>query len=263
MSGDESAARTWLRRLVSLPGLVAATALTAAVSWGATELVKGAKSKIEAHAPVAVSIETNPAKTSVFAADPISLILPRHTRSLGNPGHGCTGFRPWARSQGGVDAGSTRLVVVVQGRVDAAVLISAMGVNVLSRSSPMRGTSIECPTQGAAQYRAIKINLDRPVPRAIYSSSGSPFGFTLAKGETETFTVVATARRRRYKWDLDLDLDVDGKKQTIHIDDHGEPFETTPGRPAQTWEWNHSTEWMRHQGNGEIRVRPGRRLPAS
>jgi hypothetical protein len=248
----ESAAQTWRRRLLSVPGIVAGTALTAAVSWGATELIKNAKSKIGTEQPIAVSIEMNPARTGAFSDEGVALLLPSDTRARDDPGPGCDGFRPWARSHGGIDTGATKLVLIVQGKVDKAVLISGMRVSVISRSSPMHGIPVACASAGAAQNRAIEINLDRRRPHATYrSGSGAPFGFTVAKGETETFNVVATTHHGRYRWVIKLDLVVGGRKQTIRVDDHGRPFETTPSPKEHSWSWNYRNEWALLTAGGD------------
>lgn len=258
-----SAARKWWQRLLTVPVLVATAALTAGVSWAATELLKGARSEISPPAePIALSVETNPAGTGAFADSPVTLVLPRRARIRGDPGPGCDGFRPWARAHGGVDAGATKLVLVVQGNVDEAVMISRIRATVLSRLSPLRGNGVECPPAGAAQFRALGLDLDREPPRVTYrSGGGAPFGFTLANGETETFNVVATATRARYRWIMDMDFVVDGRKQSLRIDDDGRAFETTPSPRGPWWSWNYHDEWSGGSGKATRRVPAGSPFP--
>jgi hypothetical protein len=266
--GDEHepTPRAWRQRFLSIPGVAATTAVTAAVSWGVVELIKEAQTSIAHGAPVAVSVETNPASVSAFAGQPIGLVLPAGTRTLGNPGPACDDFRPWARSHGGIDAGETMLAVVVQGKSDAAVLLSQLQPKIVSGpSQPKHGIQVSCPSQGDAEMRAITVDLDRGRTR-YRSKSGAPFGFTVANGETETLDIVARTRRATYKWVLKLELVVAGKKEELTIDDHGQPFQTTggPSRAWWSWNWDYHGAWFNGAaGPAKPGIPAGGHLPQS
>jgi hypothetical protein len=102
-----------------VPGLVATTAITGLVSWGVTELIQGARHTISPRRPLAVAVETNPAHIGAFSDQPIAALLPPGG-GTGTPGAGCDGFRRWVRQNDGIDAGATKLQLIVQGKADEA-----------------------------------------------------------------------------------------------------------------------------------------------
>jgi hypothetical protein len=256
---SDSESRPWWKRLLTIPGLVLTTALTAAVSWGATEVLSGIKSDIKSGAPLALSLETNPALAGAFADEPIYAVIPGEVRTTGTPGEGCQGFRGWVRRQGGVDARTTKFQLTVQGRVPEAVLISSLRVKILGRERPVTGVPVVCPPAAEAQFRAVSIDLDAIPPRVRYhSGEGKDFGFTVAEGETETFNVVASARKAHYRWEAELVVVVDGERRTLEIDDHGQPFETTAATSRAWWSWDYSGAWF---GSGPGAAGSARSIP--
>ena len=240
----EGRPRRWWQGLLTVPGVVAVTALTAVVSWIATQAVSQVGSNLASRDPLALSIETNPSRIGGFDDLPILAVIPDGVRTTGSPGPGCEGFHLWVRGLGGVDAGSTKLQLVVQGKVADPVLISAMRVKVLERLPRVTGVPVQCPPAAEAQIRAVAIDLDAIPPRVTYrSGSNRAFGFTVQEGETESFNVVASTRRAHYRWLLELDLVVSGKKRTIELSDGGRPFETTPTTGRAWWSWNYRDAW--------------------
>jgi hypothetical protein len=232
------------------------TALTAVVSWMATQAVSQLHGNLASKQPLALSIETNPSRISGFDDLPILAVIPDGVQTTGSPGQGCEGFRPWVRSHGGVDAGSTKLQLIVQGKVADPVLISAMRVKILERLPRVTGVHVECPPAAEAQIRAVAIDLDAIPPHVTYQSgSDRPFGFTVQEGETETFNMVASARRAHYRWLLELDLVVSGKKRTIQVSDGGRPFETTSTTGRAWWEWNYRDAWSLSTPGRELSTR--------
>lgn len=253
--------RGW-RRLLTVPAIVATTALTGAVSWGVTHFLAETSSSLEARNPIAISLETNPSRIGGASDETIRAILPSGENLTGSPGAGCDGFHPWAMKHGGVDAGTTKLQLIVQGRVPDAVQLSGLRVEVLSASPPLRGVSVECPPAAEAQFRAIAVDLDGNPPRVTYhSSTGNPFGFTLNDGETETFNIVASASQGHYEWILHLDVVVSGQRRTFTIRrDDGKPFETTANNVnGRSWSWDYSGSWLRTDPAGDGH---GERVPA-
>ena len=155
------------------------------------------------------------------------------------------------------------LAVVVQGKSDAAVLLSQLQPKIVSGPSRRKhGIQISCPSQGDAEIRAITVDLDRGRTR-YRSKGGAPFGFTVAKGETETLDIVATTRRATYKWVLKLELIVAGKKEELTIDDHGRPFQTTggPSRAWWSWNWDYQGTWFNDAPGPKPSIPAGGRLP--
>jgi len=241
--------RAWWRGLLTVPALLGTTALTGVVSWGVAHYLTQASSTIASRNPVVIALETNPARIGGASDKPIEATFPSSDAIVGDPGPGCDGFHSWVTGHGGIDAGSTQIQLIVQGRVPDAVQISGLRVEKLGSSPPSMGVPVECPPAAAAQFRAMKIDLDATPPSVTYQSSGgAPFGFTLKQGETETFNVLATTTRSHCVWVIDLDLVVNGKKVTMRVPDKGRPFETTP-LSRERWSWNYADSWT-HVGAG-------------
>ncbi len=127
-----------MARFLSVPGLVIATVVTGATSWVVTQVLTDADRRSALRNPVAVSVETNPAHISSFDNEDQASVIPRGVQTAGSPGQGCDGFHAWARRQRGVDAGATRLRVVVQGKVSAAVSISAIRASKEQAKPPLQ-----------------------------------------------------------------------------------------------------------------------------
>lgn len=243
----------WWRGLLTVPRLVAATALTALVTWGITELATSVKEQAVSLNPVAWSVEANPALVGGFSDLSIHMMLPAGAHPATGPGAGCKTFRPWALANGAVDAGATYLQVVLQGRSPGQLLISDARAVVVTREAPARGIGISCPSAGVAEFRPLTINLDTPDRRAHYQST-RPFGFTLAQGETETFLIRATASAGIYRWHLEISVISGQVSRTIRIDDHGRDFRTGPSVHGPTWVWNYQDAWTGGPSNSEVPV---------
>ena len=236
----------WWRRILTVPGIVIFTAVTTAVSWGVSEgLIRLTTAKPDPQDAVAVTVETDPGRISGVSTADRPVVIPASTRTTGNPGSGCDGFYAWATRNGGVDAGKTIVQIIAQGKHDSAVLLSEMRIKVLSKTPPMQGIPAVCPTAGTAQRRAISVDLDEIPPGVSVDSNGgaSPFGFTLAKGETETFIVTASTTQATYRWSIELDLIVDGVRTSVVIGPQG-GFATTVWQDSgQHWVWNSQDAW--------------------
>jgi hypothetical protein len=243
----------WWRGLLTVPKLVAATALTALVTWGVTELVTSVKEQAVSRNPIAWNVETNPAQVGAFSDLSIKMMLPAGAHPADGPGTGCNTFRPWAVAHGAIDAGATHLQVVLQGREPGQLLISDARAVVVARKAPTRGIGIGCPSAASAEFRWLTINLDSPGRRAHYQSA-RPFGFTLGQGETETFLVTATASTGIYDWYLEISVITGQTSRTIRIDDHGRPFRTGPSIHGQTWDWNYKDAWIGGVGGSVVPV---------
>ena len=246
---DDAKSR-YRHKLLSIPGAAAATALTVLITWGITKVTSSLDSQIAHGKPVAWSLETNPAKISAFGAETLVMRLPAQVQPRGGPGPGCSGFRPWAHSQGAIDGDVTRFAVVVRGRLDEQVVLSDARAHVVRREPILSGPAIQCPPAGEANFRGLSIDLDSSDARAEYkSASRKPFGFTLNKGEAETFVVTASARQATYSWYLDLTVLVGEKPQTVRIGDHGHPFRTTSAHGADRWTWDYVSHWIDDHGS--------------
>lgn len=220
---------SWWRRLLTVPALIATTALTAAVSWLVTESLSSVERRRDNGTPLAISVESNPGRISAFNDQRNYVVVPSEGAAAMAPS-GCADLVDWARLNNGIDGDSTKLQLVVQHRLAVPVLISAMKVKILERLPPVTGTAYECTPAAEAQFRAISVDLDTDPPRVRYDSTGGhkPFGFTVSDGEIETFNVIATTEQCYCKWVIELDVVVEGKKQTLQVMDKGRPFQTVP-----------------------------------
>jgi hypothetical protein len=245
--GSHSAPRekggTWREKLLTVPGIAAAAAFTTAVSWLATQLLVDVRGKIDVRDPLSVNVKDNPARISGFNDQPIYGMIPADVRTTGSPGPGCTGFHDWLKLNGGMDAGATKLQLIVQGKVAKPVLISEMRVKVVQKLPPVAGIAVGCPPAAEASYRRIEIDLDADPPRVRYQSEKKNFGFTVQAGETEAFNIVATTARGHYTWLIDLDLVVAGNQSTMEIGSPSGPFETTARQSAEHWVWDYEGGW--------------------
>jgi len=237
-------ARTrWWRRIATVPGIAAATALTATVSWLATQMLGSLRTRVESREPLSLVVRDNPGRIGAFNDQPIYGAIPADVETTGSPGSGCTGFHDWLKLNKGVDAGATKLQLIVQGKVSKPILLSEMRVKVLQVMPPVKGIPVSCPTAGEANIRGIEIDLDAKLPRATYQDGNRPFGFTVQAGETETFNIVAKTARGHYKWVIDLDVVIEGDQRTIEIVGPGGPFETTARSSTGNWEWDFQAGW--------------------
>jgi hypothetical protein len=236
----------WWRKLLTVPGVIAMTVLTALVGAGVTWTVNYVReANFEPSDAVKLSVETDPGKMSGVSSAGRSAIIPSTVRTHGSPFNkdgGCDGFHSWVADNHGVDAGETILQINGQGTTDKAVLIQNMRVSIIETAPPLTGIAVRCPAAGNAQLRAIAVNLDATPPTVDYTSdSNAPFGFTLAKGETESFVVSATAAKATYRWGIEFDVVVDGVAATLEVGVK-DGFTTTV-RPHKDWDWNYIDGW--------------------
>ncbi|MFI9234877.1 hypothetical protein [Streptomyces sp. NPDC053079] len=235
------------------------TIATGLTSWGIAYLTTHIEDWSKPEESVAVSVETNPAKVGTFGNQGISGVLPPGKKLATAPGPGCDGFHPWLQANDGIDAGVSKIQVLVEGKASGQVQISNLRVIVLGKETPSSGVLVRCPSAGGANLRTIQIDLDRSLPKIQYlDKEGRPFGFTVEKGEVETFLVTATAEKARYSWRLEMDITVDGERKTVRVQNNGKPFQTAPDPHAGGWTWNYKDSWMQ----GEKRVGVGESFPA-
>lgn len=252
----ESNRKGW-RKLLSIPSLVATTALTAAISWGVTFFFTGVTSS--PGPPIFVSVQPELTKIVGGLRGP-GVVLPVGIRVVEAPPYGCVDFSAWARQYGGVPD-KAQMRIVVQGNSSDAVLISNMRIKVLDRLPALGGLNLRCRPQGEAQIREIDANLDATPPIVNYMSGTKelPFGFTLSKGETEVFDVVAETKNAHCIFDIALDVIVGGRRQTIIVDNYGQHFEATGAPDRPEWDW-FGDFWL-GPGDESNKVLPGHQFP--
>jgi hypothetical protein len=246
-----------VRRILSVPGFIATTAVTALISWGVNDAVTVAATR--SGPPVQVVVHTDPAQIPAFGPAPQSAVLPAG-RDAGSPGPNCNGFYPWVQRNGGV-SDPAEFEIVAQSDTTQAVHFSNMRVRVLHRLPSVSGPAVGCPTAGPTPFEWININLDASPP-TVTLRSGQPFGFDLQDGQTEVFEVTAAARHAHYLFEIELDVIVGGHSQTIRVTDQGRPFQATASPKSAEWEWDWHRAWKQYTSSGITRtVLAGRPFP--
>jgi hypothetical protein len=246
----ETAPKPWWRKLLSVPGVIVTTALTASVTAGVTWAVNHLEQvNFDPSDAVMLSVESDPAKISGVSTPLRPLIIPPNVQTHGKPGRGCDDFHEWATDNQGVDAGETVVQIVAQGTTDKAVLLKNMRVTVIDTSPPMTGIGVVCMSQGVAQRRGIAVDLDAKPPAVDYKSdSNAPFGFTLAKGETETFLVSAKAANATHRWKIFIDIVVNGATKSLEIGGKDGFLTTAPPSREAEWSWDYVNLYWLHGG---------------
>jgi hypothetical protein len=247
----------WRRKLLTVPGLIATTVLTALVGAGVTWTVNYVReANFHPSDAVKLSVESDPDKIGMYMSSRAAMI-PSNVRTHGSPGQGCKGFHSWFVDNQGVDANETVVQITAQGTTDKPVFIRNIHVDIIDRSPPLTGIEVSCPVGGLGEARPVVVNLDTTPPAVDYKPDcqrvqgcepetstrvKSPVGFSLAKGETESFIVSATAAKATYRWKLYFDVVVNGEEAPLAV---GSGFSTTalPSGPHTAWGWNWKDAW--------------------
>ncbi|HEX6699275.1 MAG TPA: hypothetical protein VF101_00940 [Gaiellaceae bacterium] len=171
----------------------------------------------------------------------------------------CRALEQSAREAGGADPHTTRLAMLVQGRLADTATIIGMRAIVTSRSRATGGAEAECAGGGAESALRLRFNLDSRKPRALrmtgdfdHAVPAGPYFvhgrvITAAKHEVVPLELEGVARRRAVTWRLELTAAIGSRTRRFVIDDHGRPFRTTPhegGWPVYEWRWWHTPQDM-------------------
>ncbi|MFI7405238.1 helix-turn-helix domain-containing protein [Streptomyces sp. NPDC049541] len=144
----------------------------------------------------------------------------------------------WAATQGAVHGRQTMVQISVQGKSSTAVVLNALRVRVVSRGTPLKGTTYDMAQGcgGGLGPRSFDVNLDinRPIARAVAGADdrGDPapavqFPYRVSAQDPEVLLVTATTETYDCSWYLELDWSSQGRTGTVRIDDHGRPFRTS------------------------------------
>jgi hypothetical protein len=151
------------------------------------------------------------------------------------PPSSCLGIQGWLTEHGAIDAGRSPLTIAIEGLSSSPVLINSMRANVESRREPVSNAVLSCATEGELGLIQVGFNLDEqpPVARWILEDGGlgEPYFQTstirVEEGEVLAMGVSAFAEQCFCTWTIEFDIVVDGERQTLSLDNHGEPFQTT------------------------------------
>lgn len=217
---------------------IAVGLIVAGLTGGGVFLKTRAKRRLDSQRPLIISAEQ-------VIREPWAVVFPG---SLPDPSEIEGMSRPssevfkWLRDHGGADQGDTRVRLRVEGVSDRVVLIREIRVEA-EREQPFAGTRVYCPTAGANAATLLVFDLDDPHPVAWeWNEDGGrertgsrPYfdthNVTVKKNEICDFVIVTAAELVRCRWTIAVDLSVGRRRQTLRINDHGQPFHTS-GEPA-------------------------------
>ena len=144
----------------------------------------------------------------------------------------------WAATQGAVHGRQTMVQISVQGTSSTAVVLNALRVRVVSRGTPLKGTTYDmaqgCGGGLGPRYFDVNLDINRPIARAVSGADdrGDPapavrFPYRVSAQDPEVLLVTATTQTYDCSWYLELDWSSQGRTGTVRIDDHGRPFRTS------------------------------------
>lgn len=145
----------------------------------------------------------------------------------------------WATSQRAVHGRTTDLRISVQGSGSAAVVLEALHVRVVNRTTPAARQGIAysmyegCGAVLIPRHFSVDLDARRPLARSVPGDDpGRPltavdFPYQVSLREPEVLLVSARTASCTCDWYLDLDWSSQGRTGTVRIDDHGRPFRTT------------------------------------
>ena len=145
----------------------------------------------------------------------------------------------WATSLQAVHGRTTNLRISVQGRGSAAVVLEALHVRVVKRTTPAvrRGIAYSmyegCGAVLIPRYFSVNLDAHRPLARSMPGNdperpiAAVDFPYQVSLREPEVLMLSARTESCTCDWYLDLDWSSQGRTGTMRIDDHGRPFRTT------------------------------------
>ncbi|MCE7000172.1 hypothetical protein LZG04_35965 [Saccharothrix sp. S26] len=133
------------------------------------------------------------------APEQISLPVPEEIKSSG-------GWSDWDEvNEGGAAASPGQVVITVQGRTDAEVVLMNLEVRVVARREPIRGTALsrQCGGEGAVRWLSVDLDRDPVVATADRLDEVYPFTpdwerkpikfpYTVSLTDAETFVIKAS-----------------------------------------------------------------------
>lgn len=187
---------------------------------------------------------TVPLTVTVEVFDPVcgsDWIIPRPAQPADLPTDQAGNWSDVAAARGGAAASPAWVLLFVQGRGDAEVLITDLVVRVAQRRPAIRGgiLQLQCGDQGA--YRFLEADLDRDPPRigshytvGMAEAGDSPWMFTpirfpyeVTLSDAEAFSIESVAEQCDCDWYVELHWASAGRTGVLHIDNNGRPFRTT------------------------------------
>ncbi|MFE9022779.1 helix-turn-helix domain-containing protein [Streptomyces sp. NPDC007808] len=162
----------------------------------------------------------------------------------------------WAATQNAVHGGQTMVKITVQGRSSTAVVLEALRVRVVGRSTPSQGAAAYAMDHGCGgaltpRYFDVDLDKDRPIARpADGNDTGTPIPamrlpYRVSAEDPEVLLVDARTKSCDCDWYLELDWSSQGRTGTVRIDDRGRPFRTTSIEGRTSYAFDTSTRgWV-------------------
>ncbi|MEV6261063.1 helix-turn-helix domain-containing protein [Streptomyces sp. NPDC051784] len=162
--------------------------------------------------------------------------------------------RGWARSLDGVDGGSMKLALTVQGTSGEAVVLNGLHVRVLGRNPALAWSaySMGSGCGSGVTPQSFDVDLDDSLPRSkpVAGQDGDTvvpakdFPYKVSSTDVEVFHLDAHVEGHDVTWYLELEWTSGGRSGTLRVDDGGKPFRTSSlvARPeyyyrADTAQW--------------------------
>jgi hypothetical protein len=228
--------RTWLIGL-----LVAAVgaALTDIVTGGISSGLKSGWDAVTGSTdppPLTVSAHVDRGRRSAFVFEKRLSDLSPPPADMSSP----TTKVSWAERNSGIDAFTTAVQVVVQGRSAASVILLDLGVEVVSRDRPPTGTLAPAEGAGGIGVRYFEVNLDQRSPEAELGELNEPlpgqrpinFPYKVSLTDPEVFVIFGNTQRCDCRWVAKLRWQSGDQEGTTMIRDGDQPFRTASGSAA-------------------------------
>ncbi len=162
----------------------------------------------------------------------------------------------WAASLGAVHGRTTHLRISVQGRGSAAVILEALHVRVVNRTTPAarRGIAYSmyegCGAILIPRHFSVNLDAHRPLARSIAGNDPDradpavDFPYQVSLREPEVLLLSARTDSCTCDWYVDLDWSSQGRTGTVRIDDHGRPFRTTTIEGLPHYWYRNPSGWI-------------------
>ncbi|MGQ2910792.1 hypothetical protein [Aeromicrobium sp.] len=135
-----------------------------------------------------------------------------------DPPDACAHWSAWSQERDGRPCGEFELLVTIQAKLDAVVVVNTPIVRIVE-SREVDGVTATCLAAGGASMnpRRFEIDLDGSDPPMVEYTDGGPgasgpVGFSLATGDVEQFHLWVRAEGRfEHTWSLELPMIVNGR----------------------------------------------------
>jgi hypothetical protein len=147
----------------------------------------------------------------------------------------------WVRETGAIPAKTGNILLTLQGRSAAQVVITGMKARVTERRPAPEGTHVyqTCGDIGAFRWVSVRLDADPPRLTTDYDPSIAEiveappqemrpirFPYRISISDAETFSIFGQAERCDCAWHLELTWSSEGRTGTHVVDVDGRPFRT-------------------------------------